>query len=106
MKKTILASALAFAFVGTASAAQWVDIPEDVNTDKLMLNTGYKTDASYSEDYSVISAEKNGSGQIGFAKTNSVEGAEFTKDARLWVGGGTGFNVIGLLAVLCTLRML
>ena len=98
MKKTILASALAFAFVGTASAAQWVDIPEDVNTEKLMINTGYKTDASYSEDYSVISAEKNGSGQIGFAKTNSVEGAEFTKDARLWVGGGTGFNVIGLLA--------
>lgn len=96
MKKTILASALAFAFVGTVSAAQWVDIPEGVNTKELKIDTGYQTESSYSDDYSVISAEANGSGQIGFAKTNSVEGAQFTKNARLWVGGGEGFNVIGL----------
>lgn len=98
MKKTILASALAFAFVGTVSAAQWVDIPKGVNTDELKISTGYKTDSSYSKDYSVISAEENRSGEIGFAKTNSENGAQFTKDARLWVGGGKGFNVIGLLA--------
>ena len=98
MKKTILASALAFAFVGTASAApQWVDIPENVTTQELKAKTDYKTDASYSKDYSAISAVKNGSGEIGFAKTDSAN-AEFTKDARLWIGGGKGFNVIGLLA--------
>lgn len=98
MKKTILASALAFAFVGTASAApQWVDIPENVTTQELKAKTDYKTDASYSKDYSAISAVKNGAGEIGFAKTDSAN-AEFTKDARLWIGAGKGFNVIGFLA--------
>ena len=102
MKKTILASALAFAFVGTASAApQWVDIPKDVETQKLTVDTGYQTAASYSDDYSVISDAEDWSGKVGFAKTESAN-AEFTKDARLWIGGGKeidkGFNVIGLLA--------
>ena len=101
MKKTILASALAFAFVGAASAAQWIDIPKDLATETLNQNKAYHTDISYSGKYSVISA-KGASTGTAFASTKDKgtthPKVEFTKNASLWVGGGKGTKVIGLLA--------
>lgn len=102
MKKTILASALAFAFVGTASAAQWIDIPKDLATEKLDQGKAYHTEASYSGKYSVISATGT-STSTAFASTKVDKDTthpevEFSKNASLWVGGGKGTKVIGLLA--------
>lgn len=99
MKKTILASALAFAFVGTASAApQWVDIPKELETVKLDQDKDYNTEASYAEDYSVLATEGANS-STAFASTTTGNDAEFAKDARLWVGAEKGIKVIGLKSV-------